>query len=101
MTKKEANNILKRIYHQLKDADIKVILDRTLTCKGLLDPGCNETLIKLHPNKNEFIPTIIHECLHIIDDKLDHEKINAMEMELMMLWSDRQLKNFLGKVFNL
>ena len=100
MDKKQANNLLRRIYRALKNETIEFGLNSKLKglC-GICDATDGERVrIEINPKENkEFFLTLIHEALHLVDYE-NEDWVQETESKLFEALSDRQLMNLLKKV---
>lgn len=85
----------------LEEDGPRVTINRLIDCHGLTTIHSNgaPTDIQINPDTSEFIQTIIHECLHMVNWDWPHPKVYALEKQLCFYLSDRQLHNLLRRVF--
>lgn len=102
MTKEQANRWLYRIYRMLKVTDLKMRLNRKLGklfgITTIYAHGKDDALMEIDPEKKEFMSTLVHECLHLVDWNLKEEQVGDLEVEIMDNLSDRQLMNLLKRI---
>lgn len=65
---------------------------------GLCDPMTQTIIIKTGLKPREALDTLVHECLHAIEDeydlKIDHALIHSLESKISQLLID----NFIGEI---
>jgi hypothetical protein len=102
MDKKEATRELYKMYRVLKDASVKVAINRKIEAFGCIswDDG-GDTAVDLNPNKavkGGIISTAIHELLHYTHYDWPEWMVNKKENEIYDNLSDKQLSNLIKKV---
>lgn len=103
MTKAQANRWLYKIYNMLKtDTTMKLRLNRKLGklygMTTIYAAGRTAALVEVNPAKKEFMSTIVHECLHLVDWDMPEKNVRELEYDLMEQLTDRQLLNLLKRV---
>jgi len=88
MEKCQADYLLHRIYHLLKSDKIVIVLKKLRSLKGQTD---SET-IWLSP-KEDILPTIIHECLHVLYWNWSETKVTKTAEMVFNQLTQRQIKN--------
>lgn len=89
---------LKRIHTFIKQNNVKFAL---LSLSAEFDHGycitnsSDELIIIVLDPKKEFIPTLIHECLHGIYQKYKEKKIQQLEKAVMKSVSQKQIMSLL------
>lgn len=91
MTKKQANYFLHRIYELLRSDEVDVTFERSRVYRGSTDKFL---IIFLDPNE-EILPTLIHECLHMLYLNWSETKILKHETAIFHLLSKKQIINLL------
>ena len=98
ITKKTANNFLRRIYKRLDGGDVSIIFTKKIHplygCYVYKDGIC---FLCLNPRKDVII-TFVHEILHAFYCDATEGEVLAMELQLMLIWSSRQLENLMKKI---
>ncbi len=102
MTKTQAGTWLYKIYKMLSEITMQFQLNRKLVDHGVAmcynnDPKLGAVMV-VDPEKKEFLGTIIHECLHLVDWKMPETKVAKLEKQLMRKLTDRQLTNLLKRI---
>ena len=97
MTKKEASNLYRRIRGCIARKRFCVKLKSDPSIYGKVDWGTPDTLIFNPRIRSPIMRTIIHECLHLLDDDLSEAQVRTKEKELFEALSDRQLEGLLKK----
>lgn len=104
MTKKTADKWLYRIYRMLDTLPVQVRLSRKIPddhgiaiCQDN-DPSKGTVGIILNPDKSEFMGTLVHECLHLVDWKMSEPAVARLEKGMMCKLTDRQLMNLLHRI---
>lgn len=102
MTKKQTDKLLYKIYKMLNEIPMQFRLNRKLCDHGLTmvydnNPKLGAFMI-VDPEKKEFMGTIIHECLHLVDWEMSETKVAKLERSLMRKLTDRQLMNLLKRI---
>ena len=102
MTKEQANKFLYRIYRALKENEIRFEISRSLgRLYGALDFDLRKpwkVTISVHADKKQFVSTLVHECVHLVDIELKEKEVTEIEEQLMLHLTDRQLTNLLKRV---
>ena len=102
MTKQTANKWLYKIYKMLGEISMQFKLNRKLCDHGLTMVYDNNpklgALMIVDPEKKQFMGTIIHECLHLVDWEMSETKVARLERTLMHKLTDRQLMNLLKRI---
>ena len=102
MTKRQADKTLYKIYKMLSEISMQFQLNRKLMDHGLTAVYDNNpkmgALMVVDPEKKEFMGTIIHECLHLVDWEMSETKVARLERAMMCKLSDRQLMNLLKRI---
>ena len=55
-------------------------------------------IVMIDPEKKEFMGTLIHECLHLVDWQMSETAVARLEKGMMRKLTDRQLMNLLKRV---
>ncbi|MCK5613192.1 hypothetical protein KAR91_65575 [Candidatus Pacearchaeota archaeon] len=102
MTKRTADKWLYKIYKMLNTISMQFRLNRKLVDHGLTmvydnNPKLGAFMV-VDPEKKEFMGTIIHECLHLVDWEMSETKVAKLERSLMYKLTDRQLMNLLKRI---
>lgn len=101
MTKREANLILRRMHRQLRNGEVRTVLDRKIKdCCGSIDWPDGTMEIRLNPDaqsKGGIVSTFLHELLHAVFYDSKEGWIRRTEKELYKVLSDRQLTNLIRK----
>ena len=95
----KANRWLYRIYRMLNNTGMRFRLNRRLMCYGISTITIDrDAEVVINPEKKEFMSTIVHECLHLVDWDMAEERVMKLERLLMRHLTDRQLLNLLRKI---
>ena len=102
MTKNQATKILYRMYKMLSTISMQFKLSRKLADHGIVmcwdnDPS-KGAMVVVDPEKREFMGTIVHELLHLLDWQMSETKVAKLERAMMRKLSDRQLMNLLKRI---
>ncbi len=83
LTDKEIKNVWKKILKVLNSGEKKIIFNKDKNFKGRYLPsiGSGPDIISLNPQK-DILPTLIHECLHIIFPKLSDNEIESLTQKI-------------------
>lgn len=102
MTKYQVDKILYKIYRMLKEIPMQFRLNRKMSDHGITCVYDNHpetgAAIYVDPEKREFMGTVLHECLHLVDWDMEEEHVAKLERDMMKKLTDRQLMNLLKRV---
>ena len=102
MTKSQANRWLYKVYKMLDSISMQFRLNRKMADHGLTCVYDNSTArgaaVYVDPEKHEFMGTLLHECLHLVDWDMEEKVVAKLERALMKKLTDRQLMNLLKRV---
>lgn len=90
LNKRQINYYLRRVYALLRSDRINIIIKRMKKNRGLTDLSN----VWLDPD-DRILPTIIHECLHIIYPRKTERDILNLEKKIAKRISEQQLKKLL------
>ncbi len=96
---KELENIWKRILKVLNSGEKKIIFDSRNNLKGKVLPSVDKKpdAIVLNPQK-DILPTLVHECLHIIFPELPENKIENLTLQVSDRISPARFKTLAVKL---
>jgi hypothetical protein len=102
MTKRTADKWLYKIYKMLNKISMQFRLNRKIHDHGIAmvfdnDPSLGAVVL-VDPQKTEFMGTIIHECLHLVDWEMKETAVARLERGMMRKLTDRQLMNLLKRI---
>lgn len=103
MTKQTADKWLYRIYKMLKEISMQFHLNRKIHDHGIAmvfdnNPKLGGAIVLVDPEKTEFMGTLVHECLHLVDWKMSETAVARLEKGIMHKLTDRQLMNLLRRI---
>ena len=102
MTKSQANRWLYKVYKMLDSISMQFRLNRKMSDHGITCVHDNHpergVAIYVDPEKREFMSTVLHECLHLVDWAMPEDEVAKLERALMRKLTDRQLMNLLKRV---
>lgn len=104
MTKREADNILRRMYRVLREGDTKVRFNRRMDDCGWLLVDHEGAEIHLNPDAEDrggIVSTLLHELLHVVFFGEPEWKIRRREKALYRRLTDRQLANLMARAFQI
>lgn len=101
ISRKQATLLLKRMHKLMWAGEICIIYKSSLhPWSGFIDYK-EELKVKIHIILNprrSLLPTFLHEMLHALSVHSSEREIYAMEHQMMILLSDRQLENLTIKL---
>ncbi len=98
VSQKEIEAIWKKILKILNSGEWQIIFDNNPNFKGRISPDIGMgNIIFLNPQK-DILPTLIHECLHIIFPKKKEEKIEKLGIVLSKEISPKRFKTLAIKM---
>jgi len=99
MSKRKATVWLYRIYRMLEDTEMRFTLNRRLKVYGMTTIFAEGPVaLQVNPEKKEFMSTLVHECLHLVDWDMSETNVMTLERGLMRHLTDRQLLNLLRRI---
>ena len=102
MTKRTADRWLYRIYKMLNTISMQFRLNRKIQDHGIAMVFDNNpklgAVVLIDPEKKEFMGTLVHECLHLVDWNLSEPAVARLEKGMMRKLTDRQLMNLLKRI---
>ena len=102
MTKKAADKWLYKIYKMLNGISMQFQLNRKIHDHEIAMVFDNNpklgAVVVIDPEKKEFMGTLIHECLHLVDWEMKEPAVSRLERSMMRKLTDRQLLNLLKRV---
>ena len=99
MTKHEATLIYRRMLRCIEKKRFCVQFKTDPTMYGKMDWGTPDKMI-INPRVSTPIArTVLHECLHLLNDEMPECEVIVKEKKLFEAMSDRQLEGLLKKVF--
>jgi hypothetical protein len=93
MKKSSADYYFRRIYRLLSSDKVPIILKKIRGTRGQTD----HKIIWLNPQEN-ILPTLIHECLHILYPNWNESKVYKYEAQIFNQLTPRQIKKLLLRV---
>ncbi len=98
--KTDATRVLYKVYRCLEDHDLVVRLNRKLPVYGqvIRDWTQARTLMELNPRKKDWVATMLHEALHLVDWDLKESEISTLERDTFEFLTDRQLGNLIKRI---
>lgn len=98
MTKQEANNWYRRIIRCIKSKRFCVKLKSNPVEFGRFEPGTPDEIVINPRIRTPIMRTIVHECIHFVDNNLSETDVCKLERDLFNAMSDRQLEGLLKKL---